>query len=285
MKRTFESEPLSIARPAFLINLMNGIRSHGTFRKRSGGLQSLISFRLMVSVFGSVILFSLIVVAMVLKQVRDENIAIRRMVLGEQRNLVLVIEEKLSALEGRAGRLEARVSEAETKGVNASPEEGAQIPIDTLRSLIRLLWQHQAGSAEVDALMQQLPEEARNALADELEAANPGRGHNEYEDAEENSHPLATPDPPTSSDSQSYDEGGPVSAEEGNPSAESFEEKPIPARFVEYEVQVGDTLSAIALLYRAPVTAILELNKIDDPNQIRVGSVLRIPSSVKAPQG
>ena len=76
-----------------------------------------------------------------------------------------------------------------------------------------------------------------------------------------------------------------MSAEEGNPSAESFEEKPIPARFVEYEVQVGDTLSAIALLHRAPVTAILELNKIDDPNQIRVGSVLRIPSSVKAPQG
>ena len=59
----------------------------------------------------------------------------------------------------------------------------------------------------------------------------------------------------------------------------------MPPEFVEYKVQVGDTLSAIALLHRASVAAILELNQIDDPNQILVGSVLRIPSSGKAPQG
>lgn len=268
------------------IKIMKGIRSHGTFRKRSGGgFQSFISFRLMVSVFGSVILFSLIVVAMVLKRVRDENVALRKMVLGEQRNLVLALEEQLRALEGRAGSLEARASEVERKVVNAAPEEGAQVPVETLRSLIWLLWEHEAGSAEIDVLMRHLPEEARNALSSKLEAANPGRGHNEYLPSEEDSLPQVTPDLPKVSDSQPSYTGGPAPIDEGDPRVDSFEEKPITARFVEYEVQVGDTLSAIALLHRAPVTAILELNKIDDPNQILVGSVLKIPSSVKAPQG
>ena len=55
------------------INPMTGQSNHGTFRKNgSGRLQWLFSFRFGVSVFGCVILFSLIILAMVLQRLRDE---------------------------------------------------------------------------------------------------------------------------------------------------------------------------------------------------------------------
>ena len=137
---------------------MNGKSSHGTFRKRSSrGLQWLVSFRFMVSVFGAVILLSLIALAMVLKKIRNENMELRGMVLGEQRNFVQAIEEKLSSLDGRARSLEAKAIEEEAGAADTPPEGVARVPAETLRSLIRLLGQHGAESSEIDVLMQQLP--------------------------------------------------------------------------------------------------------------------------------
>tara|TARA_B100001057_G_scaffold116486_1_gene115021 strand:+ start:15590 stop:16309 length:720 start_codon:yes stop_codon:yes gene_type:complete len=239
----------------------------------------------MVSVFGAVILFSLIALAMVLKKMRNENMVLRGIVLGEERNFVQAIEEKLSSLEGRAGSLEARAIEAEAGAADTPPEGVARVPVQTLRSLIRLLGQHGAESSEIDVLMQQLPEGERNALSEELKAAESGSGHAGHQQPEEDSLPAVVPDSATNSDSEPTEAHGSEPIPEGEVSVELLEEEPIPPEFVEYKVQVGDTLSAIALLHRAPVAAILELNQIDDPNQIRVGSVLRIPSSRKAPQG
>ena len=128
----------------------------------------------MVSVFGAVILLSLIALAMVLKKIRNENMVLRGMVLGEQRIFVQAIEEKLSSLDGRAGRLEAKASEAEAGAADTPPEGVARVPAEILRSLIRLLGQHGAESSEIDVLMQQLPEGERNALSEELKAAESG---------------------------------------------------------------------------------------------------------------
>lgn len=47
--------------------------------------------------------------------------------------------------------------------------------------------------------------------------------------------------------------------------------------FVEYTVQEGDTLNAIALRYNTSAEAILALNDIPDPALLTVGTVLRIP--------
>ena len=263
---------------------MRGKSSHGTFRKRNGeGLHWLFSFRLMVSVFGAVILVSLISLALVLKRMRNDNIVFRDMVLTEQGNLLDGIEEKLVSLERRAGVLEARSIEMEAIAANTPTEGGAQVPVETLRSLIRLLGQHEADIAEIDKLMQQLPEEERNALSEELEAAESGSGHSDLQQPRETS---LSPLPPNSTEDL---ESGPVEAHGSAPifddeaSIESLGKVPKPAEFIEYKVQIGDTLSAIALLHGAPVTGIMELNGIEDPNQIRVGFVLRIPSPGNTP--
>ncbi len=45
-----------------------------------------------------------------------------------------------------------------------------------------------------------------------------------------------------------------------------------------YTVRSGDTLSKIARLYDTSVSALVSLNSISDPNKIKVGQVLRIPT-------
>jgi LysM repeat protein len=42
-------------------------------------------------------------------------------------------------------------------------------------------------------------------------------------------------------------------------------------------VQRGDTLTEIAVAYGLPITAIMELNGIVDPNSIEAGQVLELP--------
>jgi LysM repeat protein len=46
----------------------------------------------------------------------------------------------------------------------------------------------------------------------------------------------------------------------------------------EYTVVAGDILGQIADRYRVPVEALMEVNEIDDPDQIQVGQVLKIPN-------
>lgn len=45
----------------------------------------------------------------------------------------------------------------------------------------------------------------------------------------------------------------------------------------EYRVQDGETLSGIAKKFGASVGAIMDLNKIVDPNRITVGQTLKVP--------
>lgn len=47
-----------------------------------------------------------------------------------------------------------------------------------------------------------------------------------------------------------------------------------------HTVAVGDTLSSIATRYSTSVPAVVQLNQIDDPNNVRIGRRLRIPGAV-----
>ena len=46
----------------------------------------------------------------------------------------------------------------------------------------------------------------------------------------------------------------------------------------EYTVVAGDILGQIADRFRVPLQALMDLNNIDDPDQIQVGQVLKIPN-------
>lgn len=51
-----------------------------------------------------------------------------------------------------------------------------------------------------------------------------------------------------------------------------------PVDTVEYVVRTGDTLSKIASKHKVPISQVVELNKISDPNRIRVGQKLIVPA-------
>ena len=57
---------------------------------------------------------------------------------------------------------------------------------------------------------------------------------------------------------------------------------PAPGAAGTYVVQAGDTLGAIALRFRVPVDALARANRLADPNKLRVGQRLVIPSSGSA---
>lgn len=46
----------------------------------------------------------------------------------------------------------------------------------------------------------------------------------------------------------------------------------------DYVVKPGDTLGGIASAMRVPLDTLMQLNEIDDPDQIKVGQVLKIPN-------
>ena len=54
---------------------------------------------------------------------------------------------------------------------------------------------------------------------------------------------------------------------------------PGPLEIQYYQVQTGDTLSKIAVLFKANMEDIMRLNEIEDPNNLYVGQVLKIPGS------
>ncbi len=66
-----------------------------------------------------------------------------------------------------------------------------------------------------------------------------------------------------------------------------------PASRIEYMVQPGDTLAAIALAYNSTVDDILKQNDIEDPNSIYVGQILivrvnlvtPVPTETSTPEG
>lgn len=50
-----------------------------------------------------------------------------------------------------------------------------------------------------------------------------------------------------------------------------------PERTIDYPVRRGDTLSSIASRYSVSVDTLVDLNDLDDPNQLEVGQVLKLP--------
>ena len=256
---------------------MGGNISHGTFRKKSrGNLQWFFSFQFMVSVFGAVILISLIALAVILKGVRDENRGLHVTAGIESRNSLHAIDQRVKSLKHQSELLEARVLKTETRVVNTSPGEDQQMTAAALRALIRLLKQHEAETSEVDELMEELPEDQRKLLSRELEVSEPGTGQRGGQ--------------ADASGAEGGLDSGPVEAHgsdvalEAAAIQESAEQSRESGGLVEYRVQPGDTLSGIALLHGAPVDRILELNGLGNPNRIRVGSLLRIPSPGETPQ-
>ncbi len=66
------------------------------------------------------------------------------------------------------------------------------------------------------------------------------------------------------------------------PEPQPAPEPPVP--YIEYTVQPGDTLSAIAYKYGTTVDAILAINpEITNPNLIQVGQIIKIPTSSAEP--
>lgn len=53
---------------------------------------------------------------------------------------------------------------------------------------------------------------------------------------------------------------------------------PSPGGWVDYTVQAGDTLSAIAAAHGTTVAVLAEVNHIPDPNRIYAGQVIRVPA-------
>jgi len=58
---------------------------------------------------------------------------------------------------------------------------------------------------------------------------------------------------------------------------------PTPTEGIQYVVQVGDTLSGLAVAYRTTVTAIVQANRLVNPSYIYVGQVLTIPTQGTTP--
>lgn len=55
--------------------------------------------------------------------------------------------------------------------------------------------------------------------------------------------------------------------------------KPAEESFESYTVKDGDTLFGISMKFNIPMDKLAEFNNITDPNQIKVGQVLKIPKS------
>lgn len=58
---------------------------------------------------------------------------------------------------------------------------------------------------------------------------------------------------------------------------------PNPPAPLQYTVQEGDTLGAIAQTYEVSIEDLMAVNGITDPNLLSIGQILTIPSSVSAP--
>ena len=82
--------------------------------------------------------------------------------------------------------------------------------------------------------------------------------------------PQAEPTPPPASSSETEDPPASTEGAAGGPR--------------EYVVQPGDTLGGIADSVSVPIEALMNINNISDPDQIRVGQVLKVPNpSLRSP--
>ncbi len=252
---------------------MAGKSSHGTFRNRyREGSLGIPSFRIMVAIIGLVVLLSLIAMALVLRGLREELVILRGMVEGAKYPVVVPARGEIIGLKERLGVLEGTMREEElTESVPSEKE--IQFRNAALRTLAKLLHQHEAESSEIAELIGDFPEVERKKLVEYLVSETPevpsqGAGILEAE-------LKKPPSPIVESDSI------PIQAHGSEPVSEEFsvhEFGPsIPVKMREHAVQPGETLSGIARYYSVPVPKIMKLNEIDNPDRIRVGRVLAIP--------
>ncbi|MEC9056073.1 MAG: LysM domain-containing protein, partial [Verrucomicrobiota bacterium] len=226
----------------------------------------------MVAIIGLVALLSLIAMALVLRGLREEVIVLRAMVEGAKQSVVVPARGEIIGLKERLEVLEGTMREEEfTESVPSEKE--IQFRNAALRTLAKLLHQHEAGPSEIAELIGDFPEAEREKLVEYLvsempEAPSQGAGIAEAE-------LKKAPAPVVELDSI------PIQAHGSEPVSEVFsasESGPsIPVKMREHAVQPGETLSGIARYYSVPVPKIMKLNEIDNPDRIRVGRVLEIP--------
>ncbi len=85
-------------------------------------------------------------------------------------------------------------------------------------------------------------------------------------------------------DDRVYD-GARLLLEHPNPLTPSSTPAPVAEIAARHEVTAGETLSAIAAVHGTSVSALSAVNGLSDPNLIRVGMMLDIPSGAAAPGG
>ncbi len=85
-----------------------------------------------------------------------------------------------------------------------------------------------------------------------------------------------TPNAPTATSAPAQ----PAATEPRQPATEAPSQ---PATEQEYTVQVGDTLSTIAVKFNTSIAAIQLVNRLDDVRVVRLGQKLKIPTSKLAP--
>lgn len=96
--------------------------------------------------------------------------------------------------------------------------------------------------------------------------------------------PTAEPSSTAAAEPTPSPEPSPTASPEPSPTAEPTGESQSPGTIIEYTVQPGDILGAIAERYSTTVSAIVELNPGINPDSLTVGEVLRIPvGSATAP--
>ena len=273
-KRGLNSRPAPRDRLHAERYLMAGKSSHGTFRNRyrEGSLGGP-SFRIMVAIIGLVVLLSLIVMALVLRGLREEIVVLRAMVEGAKQSVVVPERGRLIGLEERLEALEGAVREAELTGDPEPSKKEIQFRNAALRTLAKLLHRYEAGSSEIAELVGDFPEAEREKLIGYLASETPEVPIQDAGIAEEEL--KKAPSPVVESDYI------PIQAHGSEPvSEESPYSSPGPPNLLKtrsHTVQPGETLSGIAGFYGMTVEKIMEANGIDNPDRIRVGRVLEIP--------
>ena len=227
----------------------------------------------MVAIIGLVVLLSLIVMALVLRGLREEIVVLRAMVEGARQSVVVPERGGLIGLEERLEALEGAVREAELTGEPEPSKKDTKFRNAALRTLAKLLHRYEAGSSEITELVGDFPAAEREKLIGYLASETPEVPVRDAGIAEEEL--KKAPSPVVESDSI------PIQAHGSEPvSEESPYSSPGPPNLLKtrsHTVQPGETLSWIAGFYGMTVSKIMEANGIDNPDRIRVGRVLEIP--------
>jgi LysM repeat protein len=273
-------------------------QSHGTFRnpRREEESSSGTGFRMMMGMVGFVILIALITIAMALRKLRTEHFGLRDAVVGGAGRAVQIDDETIQSLRAEVEALSEKLE-------SANSAEAAMDRLIIKEALAKLLHQHEAGSTEISDLIGGLTDQERLTFMTEFGTADPSAGHAGIREQiaavhEGNGHgteveptppptpelpstpePTLTPEPPPTPEPTLTPEPPPTPEPPLTPEPTlTPEPPPLPADFTEYTVKSGDILSRIARNHGVTLDSIQKANGVINPDKIKVGDVLKIPS-------